>query len=149
MIRHFPCCNMGRCFCERLQISAFASENQCQSQTDAPLFKKPLSSTDQRASTRCDISYPPKLTPQNCTLLDTCLRFVLGEPRSTETWSRNSHKGCRKFHHVSIHQQSPSGECTHAIVCRQFRLMQGRDASDRARQPPPGEANTGFWFEGV
>ena len=95
MIRHFPCCNMGRCFCERLQISAFASENQCQSQTDAPLFKKPLSSTDQRASTRCDISYPPKLTPQNCTLLDTCLRFVLGEPRSTETWSRNSHKGCR------------------------------------------------------
>ena len=112
VIRHFPCCNMGRCFCERLQISAFASENQRQSQTDAPLFKKPLSSTDQRASTRCDISYPPKHTPQNCTLLDTCLRFVLGEPRSTETWSRNSHKGCRKFHHVSIHQRSPSGECT-------------------------------------
>ena len=27
--------------------------------------------------------------------------------------------------------------------------MQGRDASDRTRQPPPGEANTGFWFEGV
>jgi hypothetical protein len=91
VIRHFPCCMLQQ------WDDAFVRGSRSQhlparintSHKLTRLYLKNLylrQISEPQPDVTSDISYhlyPPKLTPQNCTLLDTCLRCVLGELRST------------------------------------------------------------------